>query len=126
MIEVPTYQDYKDVVKTLEDVSKKHNELVELMKSTSFALGKMQEELEEMPSGYRNAQDIKNLKGRIERIEAGGLSSSRIEQLEECCKNTVASGKALEARVGSLSIEVGDASKRTQRADKFMDNLRNI
>ena len=133
MIEVPTKEDY-------ESLAKKHNELVDLLKvqkeridswieftnSASMAIGKMQEELEEMPSGYRNAQDIKNLKGRIERIEAGGLSSSRIEQLEECCKNTVASGKALEARVGSLSIEVGDASKRTQRADKFMDNLRNI
>ena len=128
MIEVPTYQDYKDVVKTLEDVSKKHNELVELMKSTSFALGKMQEELEEMPSGYRNAHDIKNLKARIERLEARGydVTAQEISSLKECCHNTVASGKALEARVESLSIEVGDASKRTQRADKFMDNLRNI
>ena len=119
MIEVPSKEDYVSL-------ANRHNELVELVKSASSALGKMQEELDAMPSGYRNAQDIKNLKGRIERIEAGGLSSSRIEQLEECCKNTVASGKALEARVGSLSIEVGDASKRTQRADNFMDKLRNI
>ena len=98
MIEVPTKEDY-------ESLAKKHNELVELVKSTSSALGKMQEELDQMPSGYRNAQDIKNLKSRIEKLEmllhdSYGLND-RMTKMEECCKNTVASGKALEERVNN-------------------------
>lgn len=123
MIEVPTYQDYKNVVRDLEDISKKHNELVEMMRVTTEAVGKLQDELQEMPGGYRNSQDIKNLKGRIERIEAGGLSSSRIEQLEECCKNTVSAGKALEGKVDSI---LHNGLSRSSIKEIVLDTLRSL
>ena len=128
MIEVPTYQDYKDVVNTLEDVSKKHNELVELMKSTSSALGKMQEELEEMPSGYRNAQDIKNLKGRIEKLEQRDYSRTsamdedvkrvfeRVLHLEELLQ----SGKnvTVHSRLNDMEISIQNTAAMRQEHNK--------
>jgi hypothetical protein len=124
LFELPDKGDY-------EEMAKKHNELVELVKSTSTSLGKMQEEFDQMPSGYRNAQDIKNLKGRIERLEekhgvdgcfnkntVGNLVEhrDRIEKLEECCKNTVASGKALEERVDWLRSNGKEMVKEALRS----------
>lgn len=155
----------------------------------------LEKELQEMPGGYRNSQDIKNLKGRIERIEnviayvpdlvkkvekleyadkgvqtllahrterlekieellqSGGRvtvhsslndleeriglvkddyhqhildlrqeKDKDVKRLEECCKNTVASGKELEKRVDNLSGRVQgiveDLPDRMQRVER--------
>ena len=170
MLEVADRNDMMDINEKLYLLQSKHNELVELFKVNTEAIAKLQDELQEIPGGYRNSQDIKNLKGRIERIELKPPSSSlddfrytgvnqkfdlidahlmklekeqkdqrqdyhdhfvdlrnyQIKKLEECCKNTVASGKALESKMESVAIEVRESSERTRRADKFMEKLRQI
>jgi len=197
MIEIPSREDWAILEERTSSLATAHNKMVELLKENTECVGKLQDELQEMPGGYRNSQDIKNLKGRIERLEDGLLRLNErfnaygtdafvkelggrvlelerllesgknvtvhsrlndmeicitehgrqiisqnqshneihrnIEKLELCCKNVVASGKALEERIDRvdknmniLSNEVSVAIKRTQRADKFMDKLRNL
>ena len=189
MIEIPSREDWAILEERTSSLATAHNKMVELLKENTECVGKLQDELQEMPGGYRNSQDIKNLKGRIERLETKnppyeqaeshirelyarmkelenllqsgknvtvhsrlndmekeikdqredyhahfrGLREDEIAKLENCCKNVVASGKALEERIDRvdknmniLSNEVSVAIKRTQRADKFMDKLRNL
>ena len=132
MIEVPSKEDYVSL-------ANRHNELVELVKSASSALGKMQEELDAMPSGYRNAQDIKNLKARIERLEARDSTRTstmdedtrrvfeRVLKMEECCKNTVASGKELEKRIDVIQNNgLGSTDIRELVRDIVRDILKSL
>lgn len=154
-----------------------------LVLETSKSVEKIREDLEEMPGGYRNSQDIKHLKGRIERLEVKDQSvyDYRIEKLaarvyelekflqsggrvtvhsrlndmevyinslrankfatvkemreaddylarqaiklEECCKNTVASGKALEDRLNSLEVSFGDLKKYVDALRRMFKSL---
>ena len=93
MMEVPSKEDYdrlsKAIAEMMSEIQTKHNGLLELAKSTSSALGKMREELDQMPSGYRNSQDIKNLRARIERCEAREyhIDANRIAELEAALKS---------------------------------------
>jgi len=58
--------DEEDLIKLRKEMAN----IVSLFKENTDAIGKIQDELQEMPGGYRNSQDIKHLKGRIERLES--------------------------------------------------------
>lgn len=117
MIQIPSEADYVKVCDSISEFIKKHNDLVNLFKENTDAIGKIQDELQEMPGGYRNSQDIKNLKGRIEKLESTSFAgfdgrvsalAGRVSGVEECCKNTVAAGKALEGKVQNLERQYGE------------------
>lgn len=63
------------LAKGILELNERFGVLVPMFKETTDAVGKLQDDLQEMPGGYRNSQDIKHLKGRIERLESGNTTS---------------------------------------------------
>jgi len=138
MITIPVMdkEEYEKLVSRLNAgdsiAREKMGAILALFEENTKAVAKLQDELQEMPGGYRNSQDIKHLKGRIENLEQKLRSGtevtvhSRLNDMEicikemskvvdqntECCKNVVASGKELEKRIEFLEAQGRDHNAR--------------
>mgnify|MGYP001009404242 CR=1 FL=1 len=90
-VRTETIVDEEDLIKLRKEMAN----LVSIFKENTDAIGKIQDELQEMPGGYRNSQDIKHLKGRIEKLENGNITSigcklaatmKKVDALEDIAK----------------------------------------
>lgn len=126
MIEVPSKEDIENLREHHMELSGRFAQMLKLFEETTSAVGKLQDELQEMPGGYRNSQDIKFLKGRIEKVE---FLKSRVDELEKKLQPggvvTVHSKLAdLEESVKLLATEMANANKKISELESGCGNAR--